>query len=286
MRWVHLLAPTGKEVEEIGKEFSFHPLDLEDVMSRNQRPKLDHYEKYLFLILHFPLWEGGRVQTVEMDMFLGEDFIVTSSNMPLPPAEELFARFASGKDSTLTAQGTAYLLYLLVDACFDHCFPMLRRIGAKLETLEDDIFSGKNNEIVRDLSNAKQEIINFRKIIRPGRAVMKSLEKEEEQDMGLYFGDTIDAQERIWDMLENYKEVVDALTESNDAVLGREVNNVLRVLTSISVIVLPLTLIASIWGMNVGVPGVHSTTGFWEVLGGMLAILVGMVVFFRRRGWL
>jgi len=105
-------------------------------------------------------------------------------------------------------------------------------------------------------------------------------------DLEIYFDDVVDAHERIWDMLENYKEVVEALEDTNESVLSHRVNDILRVLTSISVIVLPLTLLASIWGMNVGVPGEQSTTAFWIIVGVMFALLVGMVAYFRRRGWL
>ena len=147
---------------------------------------------------------------------------------------------------------------------------MLRKIGNKLDALEDDIFEGRSEEVVRDISNVKQEIINFRKVIRPQRPVLRDLEKVKQRylatdlDLEIYFDDIVDAHERIWDMLENYKEVVEALEETNESVISHRLNDILRVLTSISVIVLPLTLIASIWGMNVRVPGRAATsTGFW-----------------------
>jgi magnesium transporter len=145
---------------------------------------------------------------------------------------------------------------------------------------------------VRDISNVKQEIINFRKVIRPQRPVLRDLEKVKQRylatdlDLEIYFDDIVDAHERIWDMLENYKEVIDSLAETNESVISHRVNDILRVLTSISVIVLPLTLIASIWGMNSGVPGEQSLTAFWVIAGVMAALLVGMVVYFRKRGWL
>jgi magnesium transporter len=158
--------------------------------------------------------------------------------------------------------------------------------------VEDEIFEGRSEEVVRDISNVKQEIINFRKVIRPQRTVLRDLENlksrflAREGDLEIYFDDIGDAHERIWDMLENYKEVVVALAETNESVLSHRVNDILRVLTSISVIVLPLTLIASIWGANVHVPGEGDTTAFWILLGGMVVILVSMVAYFRRRGWL
>jgi magnesium transporter len=170
---------------------------------------------------------------------------------------------------------------------------MLRKIANKLDVVEDEIFEGRSEEVVRDISNVKQEIINFRKVIRPQRTVLRDLENlkqrflaPEGEELEIYFDDIGDAHERIWDMLENYKEVVEALEQTNESVISHRVNDILRVLTSISVVVLPLTLIASIWGMNVGVPGEGDPTDFYVVVGGMLVLLVGMLIFFRRRGWL
>jgi magnesium transporter len=169
---------------------------------------------------------------------------------------------------------------------------MLRKIGNKLDALEDEIFDGRSEEVVRDISNVKQEIINFRKVIRPQRPVLRDLERVKQRylapdlDLEIYFDDIVDAHERIWDMLENYKEVAEALEGTNESVISHRVNDILRVLTSISVIVLPLTLVASVWGMNVGVPGEGDTAAFWLVIGAMAAMLGGMLAYFRKRGWL
>jgi magnesium transporter len=146
--------------------------------------------------------------------------------------------------------------------------------------------------VVRDISTVKQEIINFRKVVRPQRPVLRELESLKHRflapdlDLEIYFDDIVDAHERIWDMLENYKEVVEALEDTNESVISHRVNDILRVLTSISVIVLPLTLIASLWGMNVGVPGEGDPEDFYAVAGGMLVLLIAMLTYFRRRGWL
>ena len=190
----------------------------------------------------------------------------------------------------LLSKGSGYLLYKIVDDSFDYCFPMLRKIGNRLERLEEDIFEGRSEEVVRDISGSKQEIINFRKIIRPQRAVLRDLERTKQRyladDLEVYFDDIVDASERIWDMLENFKEVVEALEVTNESVLSHRVNEVLRVLTAFSVVILPLTLIASIWGMNVACPARATAARFWAILGGMLGLLVSMVAYFRRRGWL
>ena len=298
-RWVHIERPTPLETAWLAEQFEFHPLDFEDVLSRNQRPKIDEYDDYLFIVLHFPVFDRtvGRLNAGELDLFVGPDFIVTIPNTPLQPVEYLFERCRQKEDvrDQLFSKGSGFVLYRIVDDGFDYCFPMLRKIGNKLDALEDEIFEGRSEDIVRDISNAKQEIINFRKVIRPQRAVLGDLERlkkrfltppEEGEELEIYFDDISDAHERIWDMLENYKEVIQALEESNESYISHRVNEILRVLTAISVIVLPLTLIASIWGMNVGVPGEGDSTDFYVVVAGMIVILVGMLVFFRKRGWL
>jgi magnesium transporter len=296
LRWVNIERPGPLERAWIEEHFDFHALDLEDVLSRNQRPKIDVYDDYLFIVLHLPVFDraAGRLGAGELDLFVGPDFLVTIPNQPLQPIEYLFER-CRGKEELreqLFSRGSGYLLYRLVDDSFDYCFPMLRKIGNKLDALEDDIFDGRSEEVVRDISNVKQEIINFRKVIRPQRPVLRDLEKVKQRylatdlDLEIYFDDIVDAHERIWDMLENYKEVAEALEETNESVISHHLNDILRVLTSISVVVLPLTLIASIWGMNVRVPGQDSVVAFWIVIAAMFGILVGMVAYFRRRGWL
>jgi magnesium transporter len=299
LSWIHIPEPTSLERAWLAEHYDFHALDLEDVMSRNQRPKLDEYDDYLFIVLHFPVFDEQvrRLNAGELDLFVGPDYIITVPNQPLSPVQYLFERCRVNEDvrDQLFSKGSGYLLYQIVDQSFDYCFPMLRKIANKLEKLEEEIFSGRSDEVVRDISNAKQEIINFRKIIRPQRPVLPDLERTKTrylaEDMEIYFDDIVDASERIWDMLENYKEVVGALEETNESLITHRVNDVLRVLTAISVIVLPLTMIASIFGMNVGLPGggdppSASLLPFWVIIGIMAAVLGGMVTYFRHRGWL
>jgi magnesium transporter len=298
LRWVNIEGPSPLECAWLEEQFGFHPLDLEDVLSRNQRPKIDEYPDYLFIVLHFPVFDPavGRLNAGELDIFVGPDYLVTIPNQPLQPVEYLFERCRSKEElrDQLFSKGSGYLLYRVVDDSFDYCFPMLRKIGNKLDAIEDDIFEGRSEEVVRDISNVKQEIINFRKVIRPQRTVLRDLESmkqrflaaREGDDLEIYFDDIVDAHERIWDMLENYKEVVEALEDTNEQVISHRVNDILRVLTVISVILLPLTLLASIMGMNVRVPGQNAIGAFWIVLGVMAAMLLGLLALFRRRGWL
>jgi magnesium transporter len=294
LRWINIERPRHADQAWLEERFDFHALDYEDVFSRNQRPKVDEYEEYLFIVLHFPRYDKtvSRLNAAELDIFVGPDYIITLPNEPLQPVEYLFERCRTNEElrEQLFSKGSGYLLYKIVDNCVDASFPMLRKIGNKLERIEEQIFEGRTMEVVRDISNAKQEIINFRKIVRPQRTTFRDLERTKQRyipdDLDIYFDDIIDAFERVWDMLENFREVIEGLESTNESAISHRVNDTLRVLTAFSVVILPLTLIASIWGMNVKVPGEGESLPFFYVLGVMVVVLVGMLAFFRRRGFL
>ena len=294
LRWINIDEPRLADRMWLAENFNFHELDLEDVASRNQRPKLDEYEDYLFLVMQFPRFDKatGRLHAAELDVFIGRDYVITLPNESIQPLPTLFERVRTRADvrDELMTKGSGYLLYEILDRCVDAGFPMLGNLGRKLRQLEDEIFMGRAEEAVRDLSNAKQEIINFRAVIRPQRAVFRALERAKQryltEELDIYFDDLTDAAERIWDVLENFKEIVEGLEGTNESILSHRLNDVLRVLTAFSVIVLPLTLVASLFGMNVGFPGESSPEAFWLILAGMVIILVAMVALFRHRGWL
>ncbi|HET9878466.1 MAG TPA: magnesium/cobalt transporter CorA [Candidatus Limnocylindria bacterium] len=295
VRWINIDEPRLVDRAWLAETFGFHELDLEDVASHNQRPKLDEYDDYMFLVMHFPRYdkESGRLHSAELDVFIGPDYVITLPNEQIVPLPALFERAQTREDfrEQLMSKGSGYLLYHILDRCVDAGFPMLGQLGRKLRRLEDDIFEGRSStEIVREISNAKQEIINFRAVIRPQRAVFRSLERSKQRyltdELDIYFDDLTDASERIWDVLENFKEIVEGLESTNESVISHRLNDVLRVLTAFSVILLPLTLLASIFGMNVHFPGYDTPAGFWIVIGTMVVILVALVAFFRRRGWL
>src|SRR5919109_4489466 len=224
LRWINIERPRQIDLAWLEEQFEFHPLDYEDVVSRNQRPKVDEYDDYLFIVLHFPRYDKtvGRLNQAEVDLFVGPDFLITIPNEPLQPIEYLFERCRTNEElrESLFSKGPGYLLYKIVDVCVDASFPMLRKIGLKLERIEEDIFEGKFAEVVRDISNVKQEIINFRKVVRPQRSAFADLERNKARyiadDLEIYFEDINDASERVWDMLENYKEVIEALESTNE----------------------------------------------------------------------
>ena len=288
LTWIHVDEPGPLEAAALADRFGFHELDVEDILSKRQRPKIDEYESYLFVVLHFPIYDKAvqRLNAAELDVFLGADFLITLPNAELLPVTYLFRRCEEDPErrDELFSKGSGYLLYHVLDDLFDYCFPILDKIGWKLDAIEDDLFEGRSEEIVRDISNAKQEIIAYRKIIKPERATLRVLERYTQrflpEDLDVYFDDVVDASERIWDLLDNFKEVVEALEQTNESVISHRQQYRLQILTVFSVIFLPLTLISGIFGMNFG----FASPGFLATVSVMVALFATALGVFRWRG--
>jgi magnesium transporter len=296
LTWVHLDAPGGEDATALAERFGWHPLDIEDVLSKRQRPKIDEYadEGYLFGVLHFPVYDKAvqRLNAAELDFFVGQNYLVTLPAVELLPVTRLFRRCEEDEAlrDQLFSKGSGYLLYHVLDDLFDYCFPILDKIGHKLDSVEDAMFEERAEEVVRDISNVKQEIISYRKIIKPERSTLRVLERQVErflpEELELYFDDIVDAAERIWDLLDNFKEVIEGLESTNESVISHRQNDILRILTVFSVVLLPLTLITGIFGMNVHFPGFESAEAWWAIAGAMVAVLAGLLGFFRYKRWL
>ncbi len=297
LTWLNIESPTEIETAWLAEHYEFHPLDLEDVLSRRrQRAKIDEYEDYLFIVLHVPRFDKrtGRLQAAELNVFVAEDLVITLPNEPLKPLSALWSRCERNEPAREQhmSKGSGYLVYEIVDTMYDYCFPILDKIGFKLDSIEDALFEGESDDLVRDISNIKQEIINYRKIVKPQRPTLRLLERSNQryapQDLEIYFDDIVNKSERIWDLLENYKEVAEALEATNESVITHKLNDIIRVLTVLSTILLPLTLIASIYGMNVDTLPFHQSGVFSLVfpLLLMFAIAGALILWFRHKRWL
>jgi len=179
----------------------------------------------------------------------------------------------------------------VLDDLYDYCFPILDKIGFKLEQIDEEIGADQGaKELVTDIHKVKQEIISYRKIIKPQRPTLRQLERSIErflpEDLELYFDDIVDASERIWDLLDNYKEVVEALEDTNESLISHQQNDILYVLTVFIVVLTPLTFITGFFGMNVGFPGFNGQPAFFASLALMAVTVVGMLGFFRWKKWL
>jgi magnesium transporter len=301
LTWIHLEAPSHEEAQLLAARFGWHPLDVEDVLSRRERPKVDSYTEeesagYLFAVLHFPVYNAavGRLDAGELDMFLGPDYLVTLPTVEIKPVTRLFERCYANEEfrRTLFTRGSGRLLYELLDDLYDYCFPILDKIALKLRQIDEEIdeITPRAKERVRDIHKVKQEIISYRKIVRPQRPTLRQLERQIErflpEELELYFDDIVDASERIWDNLDNYKEVVEALEDTNESLISHQQNDILYVLTIFSVVMLPLTFLTGLFGMNVHFPGFNSANGFLVAIVSMVAVVVAMLGFFRWKRWL
>lgn len=301
LTWIHLEGPTHREAQMLSDRFGWHPLDVEDVLSRRQRPKVDVYTEnesggYLFAVLHFPVFDAavGRLNAGELDVFVGPDYLVTLPVVELKPVSRLFARCSDDDDlrHRLFSRGSGRLLYEVLDDLYDYCFPILDKIGLKLSQIDEEIddLGPRAKDRVRDIHKVKQEIISYRKIVRPQRPTLRLLERGVErflpEELDLYFDDIVDASERIWDLLDNFKEVVEALEDTNESLISHQQNDILYVLTIFSVVMLPLTFITGFFGMNVSFPGFDSVTGFVVTLTLMVVTIGSMLGFFRWKKWL
>ncbi len=300
--WVHLLSPTAGEAQLLSSRFGWHPLDIEDVLSRRQRPKVDLYTGdedgqggYLFTVLHFPVYDAavGRLNAGELDAFVGPGYLVTLPAVELRPVSLLFRRCEENEEyrNQLLSRGSGRLFYEVLDDLYDYCFPILDKIGFKLEQIDESIGEDEGaRELVTDIHKVKQEIISYRKIIKPQRPTLRQLERQIErflpEELELYFDDLVDASERIWDLLDNYKEVVEALEDTNESLISHQQNDILYVLTIFSVVMLPLTFLTGFFGMNVHFPGFDSWGAFWGSIGLMAVTIAGMLAFFRWKRWL
>ncbi len=293
LTWIDIERPTEQETEYLAQHYPFHPLDLDDCLSRIQRPKIDEYKDYLFLVLHFPVFniEARVTTTSQVSVFISENYLITLHKGELKPLVKLFKECQIDEEARQEnfSQGSSYLLYRIVDRLVDYCLPILNKIGDNIERTEDNIFSNIGMpKAIEDISILRRDVISFRRIIWPMRAVIGSLEPKirrfTKMDMAVYFGDMTDHVDKIWDALDEYKEIIEGLNDTHDSLATNRTNEVMRMLTVIATILLPITVVASIYGMNITtLPFLTSKYSLLFVFLIMAVIIGGMLYFFRRK---
>lgn len=294
--WTDLKKPTADDIERLREQFPFfHPLDLEDCLSHLERPKIDEYENYLFIVMHFPVFNRAtrRLLRAEVDIFVGRGFLVTVSDGMLKPLAEDFDDCEM--DEVIRRQfmgrGSYYLLYMLIDGLVDYCFPIVDKENHNIESIEETIFDGDARELVKEISIVRRNLINFRRTIKPQMKVIANLERKDWEflkgDLDVYWGDVSDHTLQIWERLEDMWDVIEGLTQTVESVTSHRLNEVMKILTIFSVIMLPLSVISGIYGMNLNrLPLASHPLSFMIIIGVMVAIVVGMLAYFRREGWL
>lgn len=302
LTWVYIEKPTMKDVEYLARHFNFHILNLDDVLSRVQRPKIDEYPDHLFIVLHFPVFnKQNRVTTPsEVDIFIGETYVVTvHKSGDLKPLSKFFneCHVDEGICNAYMGRSSGFLLYHILDRLVNYCFPILDKVTSNIEKVEGLIFTRPVPETVHEIMMIRRDLISFRRVIHPQISVVETLEREGynflKEDQDIYFGDIADHIRKIWDGLEDCKEVVDGLADTSNWLTSHRIQEIMRVLTIVMVIIAPLTLIASVYGMNIylpggheGVPGEKDYASFLALSAIMVGIVVAMLWFFRRRHWI
>ncbi len=298
--WTYVERPTARDIEELARRYpSFHPLNLEDCLSRIQRPKIDEYRDHMFVVFHFPVFDKQHRVTnpSEVDIFIGPDYVVTvHCSGDLKPLATLFKDCTLSEDvrAQVMSRGAPYLFYQVLDRLVDYCFPILNKVLENVEKVEDLLFVNPQLQIIQELSMVRRDIISFRRVVHPQIAVIENLERlprpifQGEQD--IYFGDIADHIRRIWDGLEDAKEVIEGLSDTGNWLISHRMQETMRVLTLVLTIMTPLMVITGFYGMNVPLPlGVQppgSWWGFGLILGVMLAITGSLVYYFRRKRWI
>lgn len=288
-------APSEQVLLELQERYGFHELDIEDCLSEHERPKVEEYDTYLFLVFHIPYRarKTGRIIKEEVNIFMGQDFFVTLHRGKIPILDRLWRDLEASEDmrQEYLQHGTGFFLYELMRHFFEDVFPLVDSIRKELRRMEEVLFENDEEvDLLRDIMTVKRNIISMRSILLPQRTLTATLEHKNKkfvpEELGLYFDDILDAIERQWALLDTAKEMIDALQDTHESYLTHKTNAVIQLLTIFSVTMLPLTFITGLYGMNVGLPFAQSPHAFSIVIGIMGVIFMLMLGYFIRKHWL
>ncbi|MBU1446135.1 magnesium transporter CorA family protein [Patescibacteria group bacterium] len=293
--WRNIVKPDQAVLEKLRDKYKFHSLDLEDCLSNIQRPKIDEYPNYLFLIFHFPYYDksAGNITLYEMYAFIGNGYVIT-----LGDGNSLFQNIFNEVRSRKKLQddymkdNSGYILYNILDEMFTRCFPLIDRLNDQVDEIEGDVFKMENpKDMLKDILFFKKDIINFRRIIFSQRELMHDLKSKVKdfmpKSLEVYFDDTVDKVEKLYANVETLKEMAESLHETNDAILTHSTNNIIKILTIFSVIMMPLTFVTGLYGMNiVGLPIAQHPLSFLLISIGLIGIVLLMLAFFKYKKWI
>lgn len=301
-RWIDVYCSNGKSkgIKYLEKNFNFHPLDIEDCLTITHRAKCDQYPHYSFLIILSPTYNGKtrEIITTEIDFFISKDYLISvHRDHNLKTYHNFFKSCEKNEDEKekFLSLPPERLLYEILNRLYHDCFPMLDHISADVDHIEKQIFAGNEKEMVHEISIIRRNITDFRKIMQPHKNVIKKLTASlqesslfEIQKTDAYYNNLLDNTKEIWDALENYKERIEALQATNESLIKFQLNDIMKILTIISVVTFPITLIAAIFGMNTtsSMPFINNRYGFFIVIGIMLSIAGFMLVHFKRKNWM
>ncbi|MBC7121286.1 MAG: magnesium transporter CorA family protein [Candidatus Methanosuratus sp.] len=302
--WIDLEKPKREDFDELGKMFPFHPLNLDDCMSRTQLTKLERHENHLFLVVRFPVkCENLGCSPSQISFFLGKNYLVTVHDGSIMAVKEVFKSCETllAQNQKVMWDGVGSLFYTIISKIVDSIFPVMEELMDRIEDLEDKIFSGQHDALF-EVANLRRGVSDLRRIISPFRKVVADVSIGVNEitgdDLKVYFDDVKDRMERIWELSETCKELVEIFKDTDFTLYQRRMNHALVILTVIFTITIPATIIGTFYGMNIPLPGsaVEFTEGMPSLLGPWTTFIfvlifsflpaVLMLAYFKKIGWM
>ena len=282
-------------IERIGQAFGLHSLSLEDVVNVHQRPKAEQFDDHVFVVARMLAGEG-RVETEQLSAFLGQGYVLTFQERRGDCFEPIRERIRRGK-GRIREMGADYLAYALIDAVIDSFYPVLEGYGEDIERLEDDVIAGPSPDQVDRVHTVKRDLLTLRRAIWPTREMVNGLIRDESPFVGtttrVYLRDCYDHAIQLMDIVETYREIATGLLDVYLSSMTARLNEIMKVLTIIATIFIPLSFVTGIYGMNFdraaspwNMPELGWRLGYPMALAIMVAIAGGLLLYFWRRGWL
>ncbi len=293
--WMDIVHPTQEDMDQLGARYpQFHPLNLKDCLTEQEFPKLDHHDDYLFLVVQMPVYDkkASFSRPAEVDIFIARGTLVTSHGGQLPPLNDLFTQAQNDAEARerWMGRGASPLLYHLLDAFVEYSLPIIHHLDHDIHHVEENLFGDDTRHILNEIALVRRDLIALRRILRPQLDVVRALATGDwpfiHDDLTLYWGDIGDRLKQVESMLDEHIEVVNGLSDTIDTLASHRIDEVVRVLTVITVVTLPLTLMSTIFGMNVIMPFAQHPLLFFGVIGVGIALTVSLVWYLRRRKWL
>ncbi len=295
--WIHVQGYIAAEaLRHLGERFNLHPLALEDILNSGQRPKADIFQEQIFAVLSLPFMEEGRARTEQVSLFLGENYVISFVNGDFDPFEPVRHRLR-GQSGQIRTRGPDYLFYALFDLVIDRGFPLLEVFGDELESLEEELLNDPGRQTLARLHTLKRELLLLRRMVWPHRELINNLLRDEHRliaaDIKPYLRDCYDHTIQIIDLMETYRDMTTSMLDVYLSATSHRLNEIMRVLTVITTLFIPLTFIVGIYGMNFGnskspwgMPELNWYYGYPLVWGIMIVIAAGMMAWFKRKNWL
>jgi magnesium transporter len=292
--WIDFADAGADDVVYLQENFDIHPLAIEEFVTPTYRAKATQYDNCIFLTIHVPLYDIKARTTYpgELDIVLTKDHLITGHNKDIFELDAFFADLEKneGKRRIFMNQTPAHLLYNILEKLLESCFPRIDHIHEKLLNIEEQVFSGKEKEMVVEISIVKRDILNFRRTLKPQRHLIESLAQMKNgliaAELSLYFQDLAGTNIRLWNALESNKETIESMEETNNSLLSNKLNLTMKVLTIFSAIFLPMTLYSNIMSMSTNIPLNHNNEGFLIHTTIMFFLAVFTIVLFKVKKWL